>query len=100
MPVSALFDSVNKVNAIYPTFAKELGFLIRHTNLRVQKIDGIMLDTYGIVVAAFLLINKVNRIRFFEEIFLMTNISPEVVLEMLFFTLSGANINFLGWELC
>ena len=29
----------------------------------------------------------------------MANVSPEVVLGMLFLTLSGANIDFLGWEL-
>ena len=51
------------------------------------------------VVAAFSVVDKANRIRFFEEIFLVANISLEIVLRMLFFILSDANVDFLGWEL-
>ena len=51
------------------------------------------------VVASFSVVDKANRVRFFEESFLITNISPEVVLKMPFLTLSGANIDFPGWEL-
>ena len=58
-----------------------------------------MLDTFGMVVVAFSITNKANRVRFFEEIFLVANISPKVVLKMLFLTLSGANVDFLGREL-
>lgn len=58
--VAAFFDSSNKVNAVYPIFAKELDFSIRPTNVKVQKIDGITLDTYGMVVAAFLITDKAN----------------------------------------
>ena len=43
--------------------------------------------------------DKANRVRFFEKIFLVANVSPEVVFGMLFLTLSGADVNFLGWEL-
>ena len=49
----ALFDLGSEVNAIYPTFAKELGLSIRPTEIRVQKIDATMFDTYEMVVAAF-----------------------------------------------
>ena len=58
-----------------------------------------MLDTFGIVVAAFSVTDKANSIRFFEETFLVANVSPEIVYEMPFLTLSSANIDFLGWEL-
>ena len=51
------------------------------------------------VVAAFLVVDKANRVRFFEETFLVANVSPEVVFEMPFLTLSSADIDFLGWEL-
>ena len=61
-----------------------------------QKIDGITLDTYGMVVAAFSVIDKANRVRFFEETFLVANVSPEVVLGMPFLTLSSADVDFLG----
>ena len=98
-PIQALIDSGSKVNAIHPFFAKQLGLPIRPTDIGTQKIDGTMLDTQGMVVAAFSLVDKANQVRFFEETFLMANVSPEVVLGMLFFTLSGADIDFSGCEL-
>ena len=58
-----------------------------------------MLEIYGMVVAAFSVEDKANQVRFFKEIFLVANVSPELVLRMLFFTLSGADIDFLGREL-
>ena len=58
--VLALFDSDSKVNAIHLTFAKEVGLPIRLTDVGVQKIDGTMLNTYGIVVAAFSVKDKIN----------------------------------------
>ena len=58
-----------------------------------------MLETYEMVVAAFLVEDKANRIRFFEKTFLVANVSPEVVFGMLFLTLSDANVYFLGREL-
>ena len=95
----ALFDLGSDVNAIQPTFAQELDLSIRLTDVGVQKINGTMLYTYGIVIAAFLVTKKANQVRFFEEIFLVANVSPKEVFEMFFFILSGADIDFLGWEL-
>lgn len=51
------------------------------------------------IVAVFLVIDKWNKVRFFEENILVPNISPKVVLEILFLILSSANIDFLGQEL-
>ena len=95
----ALIDSGSEVNAIHPTFAKQLGLPIRPTDVGAQKIDGTMLDTYGMVVAAFSVEDKANRVRFFEETFLVANVSPEIVLGIPFLTLSGADVDFSGWEL-
>ena len=58
--MSVFFDSNSEINAIYPTFAKELGLPIRPTDIKVQKIDSSILDTFGIVVAAFLVMDKPN----------------------------------------
>ena len=38
-------------------------------------------------------------VRFFEETFLVANVSPEVVFGMPFLTLTGADVDFLGREL-
>ena len=58
--VMAFLDSGSEVNAVYLTFAKELGLSIRPTDVGVQKIDGTMLETYGVVVAAFSVEDKAN----------------------------------------
>ena len=97
--VSALFDSGSEVNAVHPAFAKELGLPIRPTDVGAQKIDGTTLETYRMVVAAFSMENKTNQVRFFEETFLVANVSPEVVFGMLFLILNSADVDFLGREL-
>ena len=58
-----------------------------------------MLNTYRIVVPAFSLKDKANWVRFFEETFLVANVSPKVVFVIPFLILSKANIDFLVWEL-
>ena len=60
-----------------------------------QKIDSITLNSYEIVVIAFLVTDKAIGIRYFEKTFLIPNFSLEIVLGMLFLILSSVNINFL-----
>ena len=97
--VPALINLGSEVNAIHPTFAKQLGLPIKPTDVGAQKIDGTMLDTYGMVVAAFSVEDKANQVRFFEETFLVANVSPEVVLGMPFFTLNSADVGFSSRKL-
>ena len=97
--VQALVDSRSEVNVIYLTFAKHLGLPIRPTDVGAQKIDGTTLDAHRMIVAAFAVEDKANQVRFFENIFLLANVSLKVVDEMPFLTLSGADIDFLGREL-
>ena len=65
------------------------------TNIGTQKIDGTIFKTFKIMVIAFSITGQADRIKFFKKTFLMTNVSPDVVFEMLFFTLSSANFNIL-----
>ena len=51
------------------------------------------------IVAVFSVINQANKIKFFEKIFLVVNVSSDVVFKILFFTLNNANINFLKRKL-
>ena len=98
--VQALINSGNKVNAIYPTLvAKYLGLPIRPTDIGDQKIDGTTLDTYGMIVAAFLVVDKANRVKFFEKTLLVANVSPEMVFGIFFLTLSDADVDFSGRKL-
>ena len=93
-PVQALIDSGSEVN-----FVKQLGLPIRPTDVGAQKIDGTILDTHGMVVTAFSVEDQANRVRFFEKTFLVANVSSEVVLGMLFLTLSAADVDFSTQEL-
>ena len=97
--VQALINSRSEINGIHSIFAKQLGLLIRLTDIGAQKIDSITLGTYEMVVVAFLMKDKANRVRFFKETFLVANVSPEVVFVMPFLILSGADVDFSDGEL-
>ena len=56
-PVLVLLDSDSEVNAMHPVFVERLGLVVQTTNVGAQKIDGITLDTYKMVVAAFSVTN-------------------------------------------
>ena len=58
--VQVLINSGSEVNAIYPTFAKQLGLSIRPTNVGAQKINSTTLETHGMVIASFSVENKAN----------------------------------------
>ena len=75
-------------------FAERLRLVMQTTNIGTQKIDETTLETYGMVVAAFSMTDQANKIKFFKKTFLVANFSPYVVLEMLFLTMSGANVDF------
>ena len=51
------------------------------------------------IVVAFLVTDKANQVKFFEKTFLVANVSPEVIFEMLFLNLSGADVDFLDQKL-
>ena len=82
-----------------PTYAAKLGLVIRKTDVGAQKIDGSALETYGMVIAGFSVQDRLGKVRFFEETFLLANTSMEVVLGMPFFTLSDVDIRFAEKEL-
>ncbi len=51
--IRARIDSGSMVNAMTSVYATKLGLSTRKTSIRVQKIDGSPLKTYGIVSASF-----------------------------------------------
>ena len=97
--VSALFDLSSEVNAIYLAFAEKLGFVVQTTNIGAQKINDTTFETYGMVVVIFSVTDQAIRVKFFEKTFLVTNVSPDVILGMLFLTLSSTDVDFLKKEL-
>ena len=51
--ILALFNFESEVNIIIPAYTAHLGLTMRMTDIGVQKIDGSLLGTYGMVIAAF-----------------------------------------------
>ena len=90
--VKTLIDSSSEINAMTPAYASKLGLQARHTDVGAQKIDGSILQTFGIVLASFQVEDKFGRARFFQETFLLAKISAKVVLGMPLLTLSNADV--------
>ena len=82
-----------------PAYAAKLGLQVRKTDIGAQKIDGSTLETFEMVLADFQVEDKLERVRFFQESFLLADISTEVVLGMPFLTLSNADVQFVKKEL-
>ncbi len=78
-----------------PAYATKLGLTTQKTSVKAQKIHGLPLETYGMASARFSIQDSLGRVWFFEETFLLADISMEVVLEIPFLFLSNANIKFV-----
>ena len=59
-----------------------------------RNINGITLETFGIIVSTFSILDKDDKVKFFERSFLLADIKPDIVLEMLFLTMNNIDINF------
>ena len=97
--VQALIDLGSEVNAMTPAYVSRLGFQAYCTDIGAQKIDGSTFETFGMVLASFQVENKLGRARFFQETFLLADISMKIVLSMPFLTLSNADVQFVEKEL-
>ena len=63
--VLALLDSKSKVNAMTPAYAAHLGPKVKVTDVGTQKINGSSLATYGMIIATFQVVDKLNCSWFF-----------------------------------
>ncbi len=96
--VQALINFNSKINMIPLAYRAELGLTTQKTSVKAQKIDGLLLKTYGIAPASFLLQDSLRRVQFFEKTFLLADTSIEVVLEMSFLSLGNIDIKFAELE--
>ena len=80
-------------------YAAVFGLRVCSIDVGAQEIDGLTLSTHSMVLATFQLEDNQGRSRFFQETFLMADTAMEVVLKMLFLTLSKVEINFAEREL-
>lgn len=73
---------------------------MKKTNVKARKIDNTTLKTYKMVVSTFLVVSDKNSKEiFFEESFLVADVKPDVVLEMLFLIMSNIDIDFQARDL-
>lgn len=80
---------------MHTIYANKIKLSIQKTDVCTKKVDGYVLAIFDIIIEVFLINNKDKKIRFFEKIFLLTNINLDVIFKMLFFTLNNTNIRFL-----
>lgn len=93
--VRAFIDLGNKINAMNPIFTKKLSLQVWKSEVKAQKIDSLTLKTLGILIVFFSMNNKAGKLWFFEENFLLTDISMDIALSIAFLILSNTKINFL-----
>ena len=79
-------------------YVTKLGLRPRSINFNAQKIDSLVLEINGIILASFLLQDSQKRVRFFEKTFLLANTSLEVVLKIFFLDSNNADIKFVEQE--
>ena len=90
--VGALIYSDSEINIMIPAYSAMLDLKIFSTAVRAQKIDRFLLKIFRIVIASFQIKDKLGRDWFFQETFLLANISMEMILRILFLTLGNEDI--------
>ncbi len=51
------------------------------------------------IVSTFSVSDKDSKKRFFEESFLLADVKPDIVLGMLFLTITNVDVDFQAWDL-
>lgn len=78
-----------------PAYIAKLGLTTWKTIVKAEKIDGSLLETYGMTLAIFLIQDNLKKIWFFEETFLLANTNIEKGLKMSFLLLDNVDVKFL-----
>ena len=80
-------------------YVLKLSVRVYHTNVGIQKIDDSILEIFGMVSASFQVENKLEKVRFFQETFLLADIIIKMFLDMLFLIFSNTNISYIEKQL-
>lgn len=80
-------------------FAFQLDLKIQKTNIGAPKIDDATLKTYEIIVPTYSILNKDDKVRFFEKSFLLANIKLNIVFGIHFLTINNVDIDFKAQKL-
>lgn len=92
--MQAVIDSDSKVHAMKRTLAKELGLRICKTHIDTYKINSSRLETFDIIIALLQVNGKDRKFYFFEETFLLVDISMDFVFRIRFLIFTNVKVNF------
>lgn len=67
---------------------------MQRIDVSTQKIDNSHLEIFCTIIASFLVDNKDGKSRFFEEIFLLAEVSIDIVFKISYLILSNVQIYF------
>lgn len=94
----ALIDPNIEINGMTMAYTTKFDFIIWKISVGTLKINSSLLKTYNMILTSFLLHDSLERIWFFEETFLLADTSMEVVLKILFLSLSNTDVEFAELE--
>ena len=77
-----------------PAYVAQLGLKVQRTNIGTEKIDIFSLASYGMIIAVFQVLDKLDCSWFFQKTFLLANISIKMVLSIPFLIVSNINVQF------
>lgn len=97
--IEVLINSGSNNDAMQSSFKKKLDLCICKINVNTQKINSSRLQIYGIVLGLFWVDKKDGKPHFFEETFLLADISIDIAFKISFFTLNNIVVNFNNQEL-
>lgn len=95
--VEALIDSSSMVHIIQASFAKKSGFCIYKTNVKAQKIDSSRRKTYKIIFVLFWVDDIDKKFCYFENFFLLADISMDITFGVFFLNLKNIEVKFNNW---
>lgn len=84
----------SEINTITLIYVAQFSPTPKPTNVNTQKINNLALKIYEMTTGGFLVEDKLERIRFFKQSFLLADTSLEVILKMPFFLLNYVDVNF------
>ena len=73
---------------------RKSNFLFKKIDIGTKKINDSTLAIFNIVISIFLIIDKDEKVRFFKKIFLLANISLDMVCKISFLIFNNINIKF------
>ena len=63
--VLALLNSESKINEMTLAYTAQLGLKVQKIDINAQKIDGSLLETFGIIITTFQVLDKLGHFWFF-----------------------------------